>query len=52
MSRQTHTVQSGYIARDGKPRVFVKGRPLPLLADEAFAEGSAVVIIGNKAQRP
>jgi len=52
MSLQTHTVQSGYIARDGKPRVFVKGRALPLLADEALPEGTSIIIVGNKAVRP
>jgi hypothetical protein len=44
VTRQTFTVVSAYVGRDGKPRVLVKGRTLPLIADEPFEEGAAVVI--------
>ena len=49
---QTYSVESGYTGRDGLHRVFVNGRALPLFSDEALPEGTAVVIIGNKAVRP
>ena len=52
MKVQTHTVISGYLARDGKPRVFLKSHALPVPADEAFPEGTAVVIRDGKAVRP
>lgn len=49
MSRQTYTVEGGYVGRDGQPRVFVRGRALPVLTDEALPEGTSVVIVGDKA---
>jgi hypothetical protein len=52
VTHQTFTVVSAYVGRDGKPRVFVKGRTLPLIADEPFEEGAAVVIRGDRAVKP
>lgn len=49
---KTHIVQSRYVARDGKPRVYVKDHPQPLLCDETVQEGDAVVIQGSRAERP
>ena len=49
MKTRTHTVESGYVGRDGKSRVFVKGHPRPLECDEPLPEGAAVVIVGGKA---
>lgn len=53
MNRQrTHTVINAYRGRDGQSRVYVKDHPLPLLCDEPVSEGDAVVIVGNRAERP
>lgn len=49
---QTHTVQQAYRGRDGKPRCYVKGHTPPLFTDEILNEGDAVVIRGNRAERP
>ena len=49
MTRQTYIVESTYVGRDGKPRVFVKNNPLPFHTDEPLSEGDAVVLIGSKA---
>lgn len=53
MSRpQTHTVLNAYKGRDGKPRVYLKNHPSPLLCDEPLEEGAAVIIRDGKAVRP
>lgn len=49
MTTRTHIIESGYVGRDGQPRVFVKGHNKPLLCDEPLPEGTAVIIIGDKA---
>lgn len=49
MAGPTHTVESGYTARDGSFRVFVKGHLSPLVAEEAYPEGTAVRIVDGKA---
>ena len=52
MTPKTYTVETGYTARDGSFRVFVKGHLSPLLADEAYPEGTAVRIVdGNRVER-
>ena len=50
--RQTFTVQSAYVGRDGQPRCYVKNRDTPLLTDTLLNEGDAVVIRGDRAERP
>lgn len=52
MPPRTHTVQQAYRGRDGKPRCYVKGHTLPLFTDEILNEGDAVMIRGNRAERP
>lgn len=52
MKRETWTVISGYLDRQNRHWVFLKGRPSPLIADEALPEGSAVMIRNGKAVRP
>lgn len=49
---KTHTVVSAYLGRDGQARVYVKDRPQPLLTDDLLSEGDAVVIRGDRAERP
>jgi len=49
---QTYIVEKGFTGRDGLHRVFVGGQALPLYSDEPLPEGTAVIIIGNKAVRP
>ena len=49
---KTHTVVSAYLGRDGQARVYVKDRPQPLLTDELLTEGDAVLIRGDRAERP
>lgn len=51
VTRKTYTVETGYVGRDGKPRVFVKDHPKPLECDEPIPVGAAVVIVGNRAVR-
>lgn len=51
-ARQTHTVQSAYVGRDGKPRCFVKGIVLPLYTETLLNEGDAVIVRGQTAVRP
>lgn len=50
--RQTFTVQSAYVGRDGQPRCYVKNRVTPLLTETLLNEGDAVVIVGDRAERP
>lgn len=50
--QHTQTVESAYMGRDGKPRCFVKGGALPLYTEELLNEGDAVVVRGNRAERP
>lgn len=53
MSRlQTFIVLNAYVGRDGQTRVYLKNHPVPLLCDEAFEEGAAVVIRDGRAVRP
>lgn len=49
MIAPTHTVLSGYVSRDGVHYVYVKGHQGALIADEAYALGTAVRIEGNRA---
>ena len=51
MAPPTYIVETGYQARDKSFRVFVKGHLSPLVADEAYPEGTAVRIDGNRAER-
>lgn len=50
--RQTFIVQSAYVGRDGQPRCYVKNRVTPLLTETLLNEGDAVVIVGDRAERP
>lgn len=49
MNAPTHTVETGYTARDGTFRVFVKGIPGPVIADAPHPEGTAVRIVDGRA---
>lgn len=49
---RNHTVINAYRGRDGQSRVYVKDHPLPLLCDDPVNEGDAVVIVGDRAERP
>lgn len=51
-ARQTQTVQSAYVGRDGKPRCFVRGGILPLYTETLLNEGDAVIVRGQTAERP
>lgn len=51
-AQHTKTVESAYMGRDGKPRCFVKGGALPLYTDELLNEVDAVIVRGNRAERP
>lgn len=52
MAVTTHIVLSGYQGRDGVFRVYVKGHSGALIADEPFAEGTAIVVRDGRAVRP
>lgn len=51
MKAQTFSVTSGYIDREGRQWVFVRGLGYPLRADEALAEGASVRVEGGRAFR-
>lgn len=55
---RTHTVESAYVGRDNIPRCYLRdhasvcGHTLPLITDTLLNEGDAVVVVGNRAERP
>lgn len=49
LSKQTHTVVTGFTDREGRHWVFVRDNPRKLAADEAYPEGTAVHIVAGRA---